>query len=713
MTKLALVFLLLPIAQEDPQVTYREGLFEEVDQGNLDKAVELYAKVLKSAAPDALKAKALFRTGSCHEKKGKKQEAEQAWRDVSERFPGAAETIRLARERLAGLKQDGGGTSASLEAQIQSLVLELVSPKHEEREGAIRKLVVIGRPALPELRQALQSRDRELKVNAAHILVQLEEFDGVYDGLKPLWPFDDDRYYRAAFALGLTLKALEEDRAKFLKDLRPEHYATLVPKISGQLATISDPAFPKIVEDWLVNADYSWDQHFRSWTATRDVTEIRRMAKRLADSKLVPNEKVVAMLMSYATVIKQPDPELKQALLAALQGHPTPGKLMIGKERRESFPWWILTYMSPSEFTKGPLTAWFLRGQDTMRGELLQACSRTIHEDQTRDLAKELRRFLLDFVTSPQHPMDIRCHMFAYTSPPESEEGRQKFLEFCHQVLKEKRAKSREDHEPLPEAVRWLLQYLPADSKALAEVMDIACQHACISLDAVQTRQAELRGPAVAAALRGLTELKSAEGPRSQHLAIIDQFATPIEKLGLAPVIAAWPPETEIKEAIDLYLSGLTSVPEADQESAWKSLRENCEQAPAHIQPRLVERFVGMEGDRVMSLMMWAATSKNGETRLSAIRHCGAEVQVHPSPRIQTLVKGLKDPVENIQMEALIGLSHHPDLDAVPEIIGSLNSPFTEVRKQARKSLDEIKKHFEAQAEWKRWYDETKKALGK
>jgi hypothetical protein len=28
-------------------VLYREGLFEEVDQGNLDKALELYGRVLK------------------------------------------------------------------------------------------------------------------------------------------------------------------------------------------------------------------------------------------------------------------------------------------------------------------------------------------------------------------------------------------------------------------------------------------------------------------------------------------------------------------------------------------------------------------------------------------------------------------------------------------------------------------------------------------
>src|SRR5687768_10994251 len=125
MTMALLLTLLLPLAQDDPQVTYREGLFEEVDQGNLDKAAELYAKVLKSGAPDALKAKALLRTGFCHEKRGKRKEAEQAWRDVAERFPGATESVKLAKERLASLTGSEGVSGLSLDTQVQNLILEL------------------------------------------------------------------------------------------------------------------------------------------------------------------------------------------------------------------------------------------------------------------------------------------------------------------------------------------------------------------------------------------------------------------------------------------------------------------------------------------------------------------------------------------------------------------------------------------------------------
>src|SRR5262245_7483907 len=109
--------LLLPVLQEDPQVTYREGLFEEVDQGNLDKAAELYANVLKSGAPDALKAKALLRTGFCLEKKGKKKEAEQAWRDVVERYPNTEETVKLARARLDAAARGAESGAKSGEAQ--------------------------------------------------------------------------------------------------------------------------------------------------------------------------------------------------------------------------------------------------------------------------------------------------------------------------------------------------------------------------------------------------------------------------------------------------------------------------------------------------------------------------------------------------------------------------------------------------------------------
>jgi len=354
-----------------------------------------------------------------------------------------------------------------------------------------------------------------------------------------------------------------------------------------------------------------------------------------------------------------------------------------------------------------------VRGPEGTRADLLYMLSRTIsnHPTAGADIAKEIGNVLLDLLTASQHPMDVRCKVFAIVSPPESAELRKKFLEFCHQVLKEKRTKFGDESAPLPEAVRWLLQYLPADSKDLAEVMDIACQHGCISSEAVQSRQAELRGPAVAAALRGLKEMKSVEGPRNQHLSILEQFATPAEKSALGEVIEALPPETPIRETIDLYMAGLAALPEADQAAAWESLGQLVERAPSHIQPRLLETLVGMEGDRVAHLMTWAADSKNAETRLAAFSHCAAQVQIHPGTRTQTLLKGLKDPAEANQMAALIGLSQHPDLDAVPSIIASLNSAFADVRKQARESLDEIKKHFEAQAEWQRWYDETKKTL--
>jgi len=77
------------------------------------------------------------------------------------------------------------------------------------------------------------------------------------------------------------------------------------------------------------------------------------------------------------------------------------------------------------------------------------------------------------------------------------------------------------------------------------------------------------------------------------------------------------------------------------------------------------------------------------------------------------LAKGLKDPVEGNQLAAVNGLTFFPDLEVVPSVIDALNSPFARVRIAARQALDEIKKHYQAQAEWKRWYDETKKALGK
>jgi HEAT repeat protein len=720
MAKALLLILLLSTAQEDPQVTYREGLFEEVDQGNLEKAAELYAKVLKSGASDGLKAKALLRTGFCHEKKGRKKEAEQAWRDVIERFPGAAETVKLARDRLTSIAWDGGSLSTPLENQIQALVLELTN-EYNQQNAAVRKLVAIGQPAVPELRKALLSKAQDLRGVAAYVLVQIGAFEGVYEGLKPLWIEDGEIGPWPSYALGETLKAREEDRKQFLKDIKPAVFPTLFGKMFRHLGSISDPAIAKMVEDHLVEGDFAWDVYFQPWTENRDLSEIRRMTKRLQAAKLQPHAKVREMLKSRAPPhardeTKVGDPELKHALLTALSDSSDTVQLMrsISVEGHgHDFQWWMFSYMTPREFVRGPLATWILRGPDELRSKALYMLQRVVGMEKTKgtELAKEIRQFQLDFINTPEHPVELRRRVFVSSTYPDTPELQKKFLQFCLESLKEEGGDPEEEGQRKSAAAYWLMQRLAPDSKEMAEALELAARGGWLHTDLMAERK-ELRAPALAVALKVLKDPKIPEKSVERLLSVFAHVGTPQDKAMLGSVVALMRSETE-SEAVRIFHEGITELPEADREAAWKTYVEAFNTSPEPVKAVLAGFVVGNEGAHVMEMMTKAADSTHPFARAAALRHWTEASHIPLKSRTLMLAKGLKDSIEDNQLQALKGLTLFPDLDAVPSIIDSLNSPFAKVRAAARIALDEIKKHYEAQAEWKRWYDETKKALNR
>ena len=84
------LFALVPCGpahgKQDAEGRYREALYQEVDKGDLDKALELYRKVeADGSAPEAVRARSAFRTAWCLEKKGQKAEAERAYRSEERR----------------------------------------------------------------------------------------------------------------------------------------------------------------------------------------------------------------------------------------------------------------------------------------------------------------------------------------------------------------------------------------------------------------------------------------------------------------------------------------------------------------------------------------------------------------------------------------------------------------------------------------------------
>ncbi|MGB2845197.1 MAG: tetratricopeptide repeat protein [Candidatus Aminicenantaceae bacterium] len=79
---------------------FQKGLAKERAEGNLEEAIQLYEKVVKTAKDKALAAKAQLRIGFCFEKLGLK-EAQKAFQKVIDNYPNQAEAVKTAREKLA------------------------------------------------------------------------------------------------------------------------------------------------------------------------------------------------------------------------------------------------------------------------------------------------------------------------------------------------------------------------------------------------------------------------------------------------------------------------------------------------------------------------------------------------------------------------------------------------------------------------------------
>jgi outer membrane lipoprotein-sorting protein len=96
-----------PVLAENASALYQEGLMKETGEGDLDAAIELYREIVsKHADTTEVAARAQLRIGMCYEKLGREQ-ATEAYQKVIERFPGEAEIVQQARERLQALAEAG------------------------------------------------------------------------------------------------------------------------------------------------------------------------------------------------------------------------------------------------------------------------------------------------------------------------------------------------------------------------------------------------------------------------------------------------------------------------------------------------------------------------------------------------------------------------------------------------------------------------------
>jgi Tol biopolymer transport system component len=105
---------------------FQKALYQEEAQGDLEKAIEIYKKILERF-PDLreVAAKAQLHIGLCYEKLGFK-EAQQAFEKVVANYPDQKETVKVARQKLALLMK----AKAVIEGRDKELMMRKVFTGH-------------------------------------------------------------------------------------------------------------------------------------------------------------------------------------------------------------------------------------------------------------------------------------------------------------------------------------------------------------------------------------------------------------------------------------------------------------------------------------------------------------------------------------------------------------------------------------------------------
>jgi len=101
----AVVILSSAYIQQSAEQLYQSGLYKEEVEGELEKAIEIYERIIKDFPEnESTAAKALYHIGMCYEKLGK-QEALKAYQRLIDEYPGQKQEVALAKERLARLTE--------------------------------------------------------------------------------------------------------------------------------------------------------------------------------------------------------------------------------------------------------------------------------------------------------------------------------------------------------------------------------------------------------------------------------------------------------------------------------------------------------------------------------------------------------------------------------------------------------------------------------
>jgi tetratricopeptide (TPR) repeat protein len=699
MTLLVLAACLIAPTQDDPAVLYREGLFEEIDQGNLEKAQALYGRVLKSNADGALKARALYRRGSCLEKSGKRKDAEQVYRDVQERFPEQAELLRLAQGRLSAMSGGGPAQGYSPEAEVPQLILDLGTHETVTRAKAIHRLILIGSAALPDVKRALAHKDRLLSAGAAVALVTLEPGEGMYEALLRSPELQDLRSLAKLFGLR------PEDKERFIKDaetLPADRFSYLV-SVAGK--TLQDPRLLRVVEDRILKEGKAPDDRSLTgiWWNLAKGPQIPAFVQRLLKEGGPRHYALFALLIDpRVTFSSEPyAAEVSRALRDGLVDLAEPSGDWVSILRNA---------MTPTDLIRGLFDSW-IRSPDPKRR--LKAAGGVEHLR-----GKEFVEYTFDVLASEDYADDVKDLFFRNTSEVQKvAEGKQKeqLLKYYLGLLKKEGAPNDDLRGVVGGASHreYVFRNLSEEAPEWGWLFDQEMKTKTIvvspkrHLDDRLKASDRLRHLYVEAAHRALTS--DSADVRKRGWIQFDLFATPAERRTLAKVLPAIP-ESQVQAAVRTLVRGYWPLTPEEWAVELKEVAPLFKSPSVAIRRNMAAEFSTQLHAPLDAVMKEALADPDVQVRRSALTYWSNR---RVPEAIPLMIEGLRDPDDENKHLAIAALGNSPSIDAVPPLLGFLRSTNAVLRGAAQTSLKAIQQYYDEQEQWRKWYEDVKSRLPK
>ncbi len=697
-------------AQEDAAVLYREGLYEEIDQGNLEKAMELYGRVLKGGGDGAVKARALFRRGACLEKAGKKPDAEQAYRDVQERFADQAEIVKLARGRLAALSANGRGQAFSPEAEVQQLILDLGTNDLTVRDKALQRLTLIGAAAIPDLKRALGHKDRVLAAGAARVLVTLEPMEGLYEALAHS-PFPND-----LSSMGPLLEARPEDREKFYRDAEKMSSGYINVAVSGKEAFTKDDRLVRVIEDRIV-AEHgkTGDGILTSiWRSIADPGRYPGLVRRLLKEESGQRPRLKALLSQYSGANKESDrPELSKMLREGLKDLEGPDQMWVSS---------LLSYMTPEDLFQGLCLSWLRSDQPQRRFGIAFALQ--LGDFNLRKLKEEYVELIFDALAAEDVPLDAKADLARDSGQIEKfAEGprKAKLLKYYLEVLRKTDLRVVEltsSGSSYPRALSGPRVYV---IKNLADDAP--------DWELIFHQEFRMYIPGMATTQELETRLKSSDRLKSRFVEAckramgdetvmvqqrgvlqLDLYATPSERRGLAKLLPS-AREEMISPMVRSLARGFSPLTADEATVEAQEIAPLFKSPNAAIRRAMTAEFrTSVSPPAFTGIMKEALSDADAYVRYSALQYWSFR---RTPEAVALLIDALKDPEDRNKLIAVQALGNSPTLDAVPALLPFLRSPNNDLRSTTQAALKAIQQYFEEQEQWRTWYEDMKKKVPK